>query len=45
MLFAAYYAFAVVVLLLHVSGFLARHNQGWLMDLVVTTVFPAVLYL
>lgn len=45
MLFAAYYVFAVVVAALHVSGVLTRHNQLWLMELVVVTVFPAVLYL
>lgn len=45
MLFVAYYAFALIVLSLHVSGFLLRYNMTWLMDVLVTTVFPAALFL
>ncbi|MCB1960232.1 MAG: hypothetical protein KDE68_06870 [Rhodocyclaceae bacterium] len=45
MLFAIYYVFAILVLILHFSGFLARRNLEWLLYVVAITVFPAVLYL
>lgn len=45
MLFALYYIIAVVVLILHFTGFLARHNIEWLVLVLAVTVFPAVIYL
>ncbi|MCZ4305992.1 hypothetical protein O4G98_14760 [Zoogloeaceae bacterium G21618-S1] len=45
MLFALYYIFAITVLVLHFSGFLARRNLEWLLYIVAITVFPAVMYL
>ena len=45
MLFAIYYVFAILVLILHFSGFLARRNLEWLLYVVAITVFPAVLSL
>ncbi|MBT0961479.1 hypothetical protein [Denitromonas iodatirespirans] len=45
MLFALYYIFAITVLVLHFSGFLARRNLEWLLYVVAITVFPAVIYL
>ncbi|MBX3678668.1 hypothetical protein [Cognatazoarcus halotolerans] len=45
MLFGLYYVFAIVVLILHFTGYLARRNLDWLLYLVAVTVFPAVLYL
>ena len=45
MLFALYYIFAIAVLILHFTGFLARRNLEWLLYLVAATVFPAVIYL
>ncbi|HPR05449.1 MAG TPA: hypothetical protein PK620_04135 [Denitromonas sp.] len=45
MLFALYYIFAITVLVLHFSGFLARRNLEWLLYVVAITVFPAVMYL
>lgn len=45
MWFAIYYVVAIVVLILHFSGFLARRNLEWLVYVLAATVFPAVLYL
>jgi hypothetical protein len=45
MLFILYYIVAVVILVLHFTGFLARHNLEWLVLALAVTVFPAVIYL
>lgn len=45
MLFLLYYIAALVVLVLHFTGFLARHSLEWLILVFAVTVFPAVLYL
>lgn len=45
MLFLLYYIVALVTLVLHFTGFLARHNLEWLILVLAVTVFPAVLYL
>lgn len=45
MLFTLYYIVAITVLILHFTGFLARHNLEWLVLVLAVTVFPAVLYL
>lgn len=45
MLFALYYVIAIVVLIMHFTGFLARHNLEWLVLVLAVTVFPAVIYL
>ncbi|MDY0012773.1 MAG: hypothetical protein RBS40_07770 [Rhodocyclaceae bacterium] len=45
MLFAIYYLAALLILMLHFTGFLARHNIEWLLYVVAVTVFPAVIYL
>jgi len=45
MLFTLYYILAMVVLVLHFTGFLARRRLEWLLYVVALTVFPAVLYL
>ncbi len=45
MLFALYYIVAVVVLVLHFTGMLARYNLEWLVLVLAVTVFPAVIYL
>ncbi|MCB1909588.1 MAG: hypothetical protein KDH15_19685 [Rhodocyclaceae bacterium] len=45
MLFTLYYILAVVVLVLHFTGFLERRRLEWLLYVVALTVFPAVLYL
>ena len=45
MLFILYYIVAIAILVLHFTGFLARHNLEWLVLVLAVTVFPAVLYL
>ncbi|HTY04864.1 MAG TPA: hypothetical protein VMC81_14170 [Rhodocyclaceae bacterium] len=45
MLFILYYIIAITVLVLHFTGFLARHNLEWLVLALAVTVFPAVIYL
>ena len=45
MLFILYYLIAIVVLILHFTGFLARHNAEWMVLVLAVTVFPAVIYL
>jgi len=45
MLFILYYILAITVLVLHFTGFLARHNVEWLVFVLALTVFPAVVYL
>jgi hypothetical protein len=45
MMFILYYVIAVVVLVLHFTGVLARYNLEWLVLALAVTVFPAVIYL
>ena len=45
MLFILYDVVAITVLILHFTGFLARHNLEWLILVLAVTVFPAVIYL
>ena len=45
MLFIVYYIVAITILVLHFTGFLARHRLEWLVLLLAATVFPAVIYL
>jgi hypothetical protein len=45
MLFALFYVFAILVLVLHFTGFLARRNLEWLVLVVAVAVFPAVIFL
>ncbi|MBK9217225.1 MAG: hypothetical protein IPO35_07985 [Uliginosibacterium sp.] len=45
MFFILYYVVAVVVLILHFTGYLARQNLEWLVFVLALTVFPAVFYL
>ncbi len=45
MLFILYYIIAIIVLVLHFTGVLARHNLEWLVLALAVTVFPAVIYL
>ena len=45
MLFILYYVVAIVILILHFTGFLARHNIEWLVLVLAVATFPAVLYL
>jgi hypothetical protein len=45
MLFLIYYVTAIAVLILHFTSVLERRNLGWLVWVLVVTVFPAVIYL
>ena len=45
MLFALFYVVAIAILIMHFTGFLARHNLEWLVLILAVLVFPAVLYL
>jgi len=45
MLFILYYIVAIVVLIMHFTGMLARYNIEWLILVLAVTVFPAVIYL
>ncbi|MDP2826151.1 MAG: hypothetical protein Q8O52_26120 [Sulfuritalea sp.] len=45
MLFILYYIVAIVVLVMHFTGFLARYDLEWLVLVLAVTVFPAVIYL
>lgn len=45
MAFALFYVVAIIVLILHFTGWLARHNLEWLVLVLAVAVFPAVLYL
>ena len=45
MLFGLFYVVAIVVLIMHFTGFLARHSLEWLVLVLAAAVFPAVIYL
>ncbi len=40
-----FYLSAIAILVLHFTGFLARHNIEWLVLVLAVAVFPAVIYL
>lgn len=42
MAFYAFYAVAIVILILHFTGWLARHRLEWIMLVLAVAVFPAV---
>lgn len=45
MLLALFYVAAITVLVLHFTGFLARHNLEWIVLVIAASVIPAVIYL
>lgn len=45
MLFALFYVFAITILVLHFTGWLARHGLEWVVLVLAVGTFPAVLYL
>ena len=45
MLFALFYVIAITILVMHFTGFLARHSLDWLVLVLAAAVFPAVIYL
>ena len=45
MLFYAFYAIAIIVLILHFTGWLARNNLDWVVLVLAVATFPAVIFL
>ena len=45
MLFYAFYVVALIILILHFTGWLKRNNLEWLVLVLAVAVFPAVIYL
>ncbi len=45
MLLATFYVLAITLIIMHYTGWLARHNLEWLLYVLAVTVFPAVLWL
>jgi hypothetical protein len=45
MLFYAFYVFALIILILHFTGWLKRNNLEWLVLVLAVATFPAVIFL
>ena len=45
MFFYAFYVVALVILILHFTGWLKRNNLEWLVLVLALATFPAVLFL
>ena len=45
MFFYAFYVVALVILILHFTGWLKRNNLEWVVLLLAVATFPAVIYL
>ena len=45
MLFYAFYVIAIIILILHFTGWLKRQNLEWLILLLAVAVFPVVIFL
>ena len=45
MVFYAFYVIAIVVLILHFTGWLKRNNLEWLILALAVSVFPVVIFL
>ncbi len=45
MAFYAFYVVAIIVLILHFTGWLKRNNMEWLVLVLAVAVFPAVIFL
>jgi len=45
MWFALFYVLAIVILVLHFTGWLKRHNLEWIVIVLAIAVFPAVIFL
>jgi len=44
-LFALFYLVAIVVVILHFTGWLEDHNMEWLVFVMAVLVFPVVIFL
>ena len=45
MAFYAFYVIAIIILILHFTGWLQRNNLEWLVLVLAVATFPAVLWL
>ena len=45
MIFYAFYVIAIVVLVLHFTGWLRRNNLEWLVLVLAVATFPVVIFL
>lgn len=45
MVFYAFYVIAIIILILHFTGWLKRHNLEWLVLVLAVATFPAVIFL
>jgi len=45
MAFYAFYVIAVIILILHFTGWLKRNNLEWLILVLAVAVFPVVIFL
>lgn len=43
-MFYAFYAIAIVILILHFTGWLKRNNLEWLILVLAVAVFPMVIF-
>jgi hypothetical protein len=43
--FIAFYIVAIIILILHFTGWLAEHSLEWLVFVLAVAVFPAVMFL
>ena len=44
-MFYAFYVVALIILILHFTGWLRRNNLEWIMLVLAVAVFPAVIFL
>lgn len=45
MAFYAFYVIAIIILILHLTGWLKRRNLEWLILVLAVAVFPVVIFL
>ena len=45
MAFYAFYVIALIILVLHFTGWLKRNNLEWLVLVLAVAIFPAVIFL
>jgi hypothetical protein len=44
LVFYAFYVVAIIILILHFTGWLKRHNLDWLVLALAVAVFPIVIF-
>ncbi len=45
MAFYAFYVIAIIIVILHFTGWLKRNNLEWLVLVMAVAIFPAVIFL